>query len=46
LHVLRSTYMWRKGFLPDQVYFGDAEFGEMLKQHIPFLHLGYLTYGR
>jgi hypothetical protein len=41
-----STYLWRQGLLSDDVYWGDAEFGALLKQYLPLLHAGYLTYGR
>jgi hypothetical protein len=44
--VLCSTYMWRRGLLPDDVYLGDAQFGDLVKAYAPWVHKGYLTYGR
>jgi hypothetical protein len=38
--------MWRRGLLPDDVYQGDSQFGEMVKAYAPWVHKGYLTYGR
>jgi hypothetical protein len=41
-----STLMWRRGLLSDEVYAGDLAFGALLKQYTPWVHDGYLTYGR
>jgi hypothetical protein len=38
--------MWRRGLLSDEVYTGDLAFGALLKQYTPWVHDGYLTYGR
>jgi hypothetical protein len=38
--------MWRRGLLSDKVYTGDLAFGALLKQYTPWVHDGYLTYGR
>jgi hypothetical protein len=42
----RSTYLWRQGLLSDEMYRGDLMFGALLKQYAPWVHGGYLTYGR
>jgi hypothetical protein len=41
-----STFLWRNGYLADDVYWADFEFGVLMKEHVPWVHKGYLVYGR